>query len=677
MASDPTDSFLAALGTSGLLAPEQVGELAAWAAAATPRPDPTAVGREIARRGWLTPFQIKEVFRGRGRDLTLGPYRLLDLIGEGGMGRVYKARHTRLGRDVAVKVIRKEKITGPQMVRRFHQEVRAAAALSHPNVVLAFDADEVDGHHFFAMEYVDGRDLTLVVRDRGPLPVAEACEYVRQAALGLQHAYERGLVHRDVKPSNLLATRAGQVKVLDLGLALLHQPPDDAGRVTLEGYVLGTPDFLAPEQARNPQAVDTRADVYSLGATLFFLLAARPPYDGASPTEKLLRHVMEPPPDLLAHRPDAPPELARLVTRMMAKDPADRPATPLEAAGAVQPFCPPPPAGSLPTRLPPREPAPEQPPPAEALFKLSVIPSPRGPRPAGRPPWAWAAGLAVAAAVTLAGLGYALLRPPAADGPPEAEYVNPLGMRLVRLPGGTFVMGANAGEPGAAAEDGPAGEVTLDGPFYVSATEVTNDQFAQVMARAAPSAAVGRARVTADLPVESVTWDEAVEFCRRLTDRDTKKRRGWAYRLPTEAEWEYACRAGTATAFPFGDRVVPGKQAVLRPDKADRFGAGEPGPTPSMPARVGQTEANRFGLFDVCGNVAEWCQDRYAPGLPPGPRANPAGPPSGDGRAVRGGGWDTPPRGCRSAARRGLRPDARDSAVGFRVVLAPEDKVTR
>src|SRR5947208_9120142 len=240
-AADPTAMFLTAIRQSDLLSPERLAEFAAWADAA--KPDIQAVAKELHRRAWMTPFQIKETFKGRGKALTLGRrYVLLDLLGEGGMGRVYKAHDNRLGRDVALKVIRKEKLAHPAAAGRFTQEIQALGQMKHhPNVVAAYDADQDADLHFVVMELIDGLDLTRLVREKGPLPVPDACDLIRQAALGLQHAHEMGLVHRDIKPSNMLVTRVGrQVKLVDLGLARLMDAPggDDAGRITQEGFVI-------------------------------------------------------------------------------------------------------------------------------------------------------------------------------------------------------------------------------------------------------------------------------------------------------------------------------------------------------------------------------------------------------------------------------------------------------
>ena len=270
-------ALLDALRQYRLLDAAQLEELEALAGRF---PDPKALAGELIRRGWLTPYQANQIFAGRGCELLLGSYVLLERLGEGGMGQVFKAQNWKLGKIVALKLIRKERLAKPDAVRRFQREVRAPPRLCrHPNIVHAYDADEIDGTHLLVMEYVEGAtDLARLVKQNGPLPVAQACEYIRQAALGLQHAYERGLVHRDIKPHNLLLTADGQtVKVLDMGLARLDPLPGDdrSATMTQEGAVMGTPDYIAPEQALDSHTVDIRADLYSLGCTFYYLLTGK------------------------------------------------------------------------------------------------------------------------------------------------------------------------------------------------------------------------------------------------------------------------------------------------------------------------------------------------------------------------------------------------------------------
>jgi serine/threonine-protein kinase len=316
----------------------------------------------------------------------MGPYRLLETLGEGGMGQVFKARHQRLNRLVALKVIRPERLLqNPEATRRFEREARSAAQLQHPNIVIIYDADKVNDTHFIAMEYVDGVDLARLVKENGPLPVAQACSFIRQAALGLQHAYDRGLVHRDIKPSNLLvaAPRSGKdglhrrsihpddqpekesasaplpegtsgietigppfwmspgavVKILDMGLARLTETTDSdpvLSSLTHEGSVVGTPDYIAPEQARNSHLADIRSDLYSLGATFYFLLAGRPPFPEGSAVEKLLMHQLDDPQPLEELRSDVPPGVVVVIRKLMAKSPDRRFQQPAEVAKALE-----------------------------------------------------------------------------------------------------------------------------------------------------------------------------------------------------------------------------------------------------------------------------------------------------------------------------------------------------
>jgi tRNA A-37 threonylcarbamoyl transferase component Bud32 len=272
----------------------------------------------------------------------LAGYEILEPLGEGGMGRVFKARHGRLNRVVALKVIRPEQLAKPDALRRFQREARAAARLAHPNVVQIYDAAEAEGTHFLVMEYVAGRDLADLVRTRGPLPVALAGHYIRQVSLALQHAHERGLVHRDIKPANLLLSADGtQVKVLDMGVARFLKPDetDSPGAdLTRTGAVMGTPAYLAPEQARDARQVDIRGDIYSLGCTLYQLLSGQVPFRGESLAEVVLGHQLLEPPPLTEIRADIPPALQAILRKMMAKQPEARYQTPAEVAEALAEF---------------------------------------------------------------------------------------------------------------------------------------------------------------------------------------------------------------------------------------------------------------------------------------------------------------------------------------------------
>jgi serine/threonine-protein kinase len=284
-------------------------------------------------------------------------YKILRELGSGGMGVVYKAEHRIMDRIVAIKVLAPHLTSRAGAAERFLKEVKVAARLTHPNIVTVFDAEEVGGLLFLVMEYVEGINLDRVVAKKGPLPIPMACHFVKQAALGLQHAADKGMVHRDIKPQNLMGTRKGHIKIMDFGLARIVRndneddslPPGTrlpfgAGKpvadpLTNPNLLMGTPDFLSPEQAKNSHAVDTRSDIYSLGCTLYFLLTGRPPFAHAvSLIDKLLAHTEEAPPAIRSLRPEVPEGLAAVVAKMLAKNPDDRYEKAEDVAAELQPF---------------------------------------------------------------------------------------------------------------------------------------------------------------------------------------------------------------------------------------------------------------------------------------------------------------------------------------------------
>lgn len=294
-------------------------------------------------------------------------YKVVAQIGQGGMGAVYRAQHRLMNRPVALKLINSQLVKHPQAVERFRREVQAAAQLAHPNIVAAYDAEQAGDVHFLVMEFVEGTDLSAVVHRRGPLPVGEACEYVRQAALGLQHAHEKCMIHRDIKPHNLMLSPDGQVRILDFGLAGFateeafldsEETPESDGdttplHLTMMGSVMGTPDYIAPEQARDAHSADIRADIYSLGCTLHFLLSGKPVFEARSVVDKLKAHATADLPKLDDSRDDVPPELQGVLDRMLAKDPAERFQTPTEVAEALAALLAPQPAPTIASDKPP------------------------------------------------------------------------------------------------------------------------------------------------------------------------------------------------------------------------------------------------------------------------------------------------------------------------------------
>jgi len=275
-----------------------------------------------------TDFELPDELSGHSR------YRFLELVGTGGMGAVYKAEHRLMQRTVAVKVISGRLTHNAAAVERFRREVKAAARLSHPNIVTAYDSEQAGSLQLLVMEFVEGTNLAELIRDGRGLPVAQACDYIRQAAVGLQHAFEFGMVHRDIKPHNLMLTPTGQVKILDFGLAQLV----GEGDLTKEGSMMGTPDYMAPEQARDASQTDIRSDIYSLGCTLYALLTGQPPFPEGSEIVKAMAHIEREPKPVSEFRDDVPDELIVVLKRMTAKRPQDRYQTPAEAANALQPF---------------------------------------------------------------------------------------------------------------------------------------------------------------------------------------------------------------------------------------------------------------------------------------------------------------------------------------------------
>jgi serine/threonine-protein kinase len=365
-------TFLDHLRQSGLVGEQELARIAGRYARL---PRGRSVARRLVAKGVLTRFQAERLLAGRTTGFLLGQYRILEPIGKGGMGRVYKARHRTMDRVVALKVLAPDLVANERALGLFLREVRAVARLIHPNVVTAFDADEAHGRHYLVLEYVDGPNLEELVRKQGRLPVGLACDYVKQAAHGLQAAHALGMVHRDIKPANLLVQRQGPpgeagpglVKVSDFGLARLGDPPPgEVGRragtlFTKDNTVMGTPDYLSPEQARNLHTTDIRSDVYSLGCTLYFLLTGRVPFPGGSALDKLIRQATERPVPVPDIRADVPAGVLAVLEKMVAKDPADRYQTPAELAEALVPFAV---SGPTPWAKPPSAPFLETPPAA-------------------------------------------------------------------------------------------------------------------------------------------------------------------------------------------------------------------------------------------------------------------------------------------------------------------------
>ena len=886
---------------------------------------------------------------------TLGPYQILGKLGEGGMGAVYKARHSRLDKMVAIKVLSAAVTHEPEAIARFEREMKAVGKLNHPNIVQAHDAGEVNGTHYLAMEYIDGTDLKKLVNDRGPMSVVQACQAIRQAALALASAHEAGLVHRDIKPSNLLIAKSGQIKLLDLGLArLAGEASTNTSDLTTEGESFGTPDYMAPEQWEDAHSADARTDLYALGCTLFFLLTGRTPFGNGThrtAANKMKSHLLDPVPGLHAAREDAPLDLDAIYRKLMAKKPEDRFQSAAELAEVLTPFSsttsstdpaptdassatalgvkdnePTPPSsippdvsrGAGPRRFYPLaggaaafivllgvivititgkdgqkttvkipegtpvevDPAPgskvsitqapksDSPPIPEAVVdaqrNLAIrltpgayveVPSlkldPAAPytieawvtpldanhadkHVAGWPgPCSlyvskaelnWSYGLSrdgaafqfllsptpavldrrIHLAAVRTGQEFRLfvdgqrvgsspehanplvnqrapfslsaskqpfsgdydevrisrvarydesftpkirLEPDAdtlalyhcdenggeqlvdsssqkhhgkiigpatwlridqaaksEDAPKPAvatfdaaaakahqdawakhlgvsvESTNSIGMKMILIPPGEFLMGADEADADAAPHEKPQHQVRLTKPYAIGATEVTNRQFHEFVKATqyvtqAESDGQGafevhqkirqppntwnspetRKKSGDDHPVRCVSWEDARRFCEWLTQTE-----GHTYRLPTEAEWEFACRAGTATRYSFGNNLSDSPTP--------------PGTSGAQLRAVAQLPANPFGLFDMHGNVNEFCLDSGRTYT-----AEPVTDPRGSleidlPAAVRGGAISSNPPRLRSSnrylndARRFPETNFATTVLGFRVV---------
>lgn len=659
----------------------------------------------------------KSITRPAGEDRTEIPedlvdhprYRIVRVLGAGGMGTVFQAEHRIMDRPVALKVINRELTNDPEVVQRFRQEVRAAAKLSHVNIVTAHDAEQTGELHFLVMEYVEGIDLAHYVRKKGPLAAGLVAHIGRQVAQGLNHAAKHGMVHRDIKPQNLIITTSGRVQILDFGLARLGQkdPERDvsesendllkqsAAALTLKGSILGTPDYIAPEQATDSRNADIRADIYSLGCTLYFLLTGRPPFPGGSVLNKLLAHQKETATAIAELRPDVPATMIDIVEKMMSRLPQDRFESPADVAKALMPM-----ARSW------QKSGGESVTVARDAAQSAVDRAVVGPAESGEtlpttttrgaaPPTRMLDGVREAVALNtslkqtlpaltrsqqLAGVAIAVCCLVAAAvwsfigdsdqggqtvpdtvlsesivdrqraAASQRQFSEPvvhvsLGdgveLTLVVIPSGEFVMGTTPEQLATVAtlarsdnsvelDDIESRElpidVTIAEPFLIGQTEITVAQFRVFVRQTSWQTDaektlgwgmegnkwirskkyfwenLGELELGDDFPVGNISWNDASAFCDWLTRQPIPvANQRIRFRLPVEAEWEYACRAGTTTIWFFGDDI----------SKLSRFSvngvAGIPRPVP-----VKSRLPNPFGLYDMAGSDAEWCLDPFS-----------------------------------------------------------------
>jgi formylglycine-generating enzyme required for sulfatase activity len=630
----------------------------------------------------------------------LGSYRILQLLGHGGMGAVFRAEDPRLGRQVALKIMLPSQNLSPTARQRFLREARLAATLEHVHIITVFQVDEDRGILYMVMPFLKGEPLDARLRREKTLPVAEILRIGREIAEGLAAAHARGLIHRDIKPGNIwLEGPRQRVIILDFGLACARE---DRGQLTRTGVALGTPAYMAPEQA-NGLEVDERSDLFSLGCVLYRLSTGRVPFQGSDTLSILLAVVNAEPQAPQVLNPVLPSALCDLTLQLLAKTPADRPASAQVVAETLaeleRTLATPPANDPLPMKTTHT---------LAAHHASSPAHVPAGAcRTADRSVAKWftrKGGLLGTAALILVLSGLYLwwfppwsptptapvasipTSPPTVPPPPQPgqpherpkELENSIGMKLVLIPAGEFDMGSPDSDPDAREAEKPQHRVRISRPFFLGKYEVTQGQYQQIMG-GNPSlfSASGpnqdwRNKVigldTKNFPVENVSWEEAQEFCRKLSALEAEKAAGRVYRLPTEAEWELACRAGSTTIYSFGDDATKLDDYAWHHENSDPPTQAVRGPRPHP---VGEKLPNAYGLYDLHGNVWEWCRDSFDAGYYPRKvKEDPPGPDHDGLRILRGGSWADPIQKCRAANRRYDIKDLHNFNVGFRIALS-------
>jgi formylglycine-generating enzyme required for sulfatase activity/predicted Ser/Thr protein kinase len=618
---------------------------------------------------------------------SFGKYRIVRQIGQGGMGSVWLAHDTELVRPVALKVPHLNNSTDPDpiILARFQREAQAAAALQHPNLCPVYEVGQIAGIHYIAMAYIEGRPLAEFIHPGQPFPQRQAAALVCHLAHALHEAHRFGIIHRDLKPTNILINLRGEPVIMDFGLAkrMDHETP-----VTRFGSLLGTPEYMPPEQVEGRlSAVGPASDVYSLGVILYELLTARLPFVEDNVYSLLYQIVNRDAPRLSEFRLEVDPLLESVCLKALSRRVEERhPDMPTFAAALehylhreenhdVSPLIPPDvtpfPATPVPSTVFPQDLSVDCP---ACARRLKVPASALGRKArcsACKASFQVPSDLKEARDSPTVGLELADL--------PAARIVNSIGMKFVLIPAGRFLMGSPPTETERAADEDPQHEVILTRPFYLGVFQVTQHEYEQVTGQLPSHFSThgdGQDKMR-DLdphrfPVEQVSWEDAVAFCRMLSDLTQERRRGRIYRLPTEAEWEYACRGGAMGSEPFHfGTSLASSQANFNGNHP--YGGAPQGPYLERTTTVGSYPANGFGLFDMHGNVWEWCLDWY--GEYPrqaGPLRDPVGPRNGLRRVMRGGAWNYTGKSCRSAVRNGLIPGNRYKMVGFRVVLLVE-----
>jgi len=624
----------------------------------------------------LTKFQAEQIIAGKGDSLTFGKYIIQEKLGAGGMGQVYKAYHPEAAKLVAIKVILTQGKLDAESVKRFEREVKASEKLVHPNIIAVLDSGSSKGSLFMVMELIEGKDLFELINEKGKLAIKEAVAYIIQAARALEHAHANGVIHRDVKPANLIADSQGLLKIVDMGLAKIQEGEneDKISMLTTNTAIMGSADFMSPEQTVSTKNVDTRTDIYSLGASFYFLLTAKVMYPQKATFSKLISHRQAPISSLKFMRPDVSQKLDDIYTKMVAKKVEDRYQSmtklildleALEKESTTQNLL--------------KQDAVLNPFQVNGvnfldLDDISIKPKKSAGIFANKKIAMFCAGLFVVVGLLVIlfipkntmvkndlnntdDAQEAFLEPPfdfnQAQEAQQAlaktlglavETTVDLGrgvnLAMILIPQGKFMMGSPFSEPGHKSDEAQH-QVVLSRPYFIGKNEVTQEQWETVMGDN-PSQTKG-----AKLPVTNISWNDCQNFISKLNAKTESN-----YRLPTEAEWEYACRSGSKSAYSVGDKITKNDA-----NYENAKGGAKP---------VGSYKPNAFGLYDMHGNVWEFCSDWYG-AYSPGKSLDPMGVNNGRDHVLRGGSFFVDGLLLRSSTRDLVAPDFHNVVIGLRL----------
>ncbi len=600
-----------------------------------------------------------------------GKYEIQTLLGLGGMGGVFRARHTFINNEVAIKLINPKLASHEEIVERFLREARAAAAIDHPNAVKVTDFGRADGMLYLVMEYVPGYNLTQLIRKKGTLSASTTANIMSQICAALDDAHSKKIIHRDLKPDNVMIkvdrSKKHIVKVFDFGIAKMIIEGKQDNSITRAGTIVGTVNYMSPEQCRGEGTIDLRSDIYSLGVVAFEMLTGRLPFTAPTPTGLAVKHIVEPPPSLCSIIPEIPESVDKVVLRALSKEPRDRYSSAGEFANELLQAAHSEGLYDQDTEFP-------------AVSGISTGDYNKPPKTIGanavsstqlntqetitqkqNPVWLYPL-LGIVLLIFLAGGGYFAVNKffTKAPAPPGSQENDKRFTGMLLIKGGWTKMGSEDGQE----DERPIHDVQIDS-FYMDVTPVTNSQFQQFVNETKHITDAEKASEEydwqryassdrADHPVICISWNDAVAYAK------------WAdKRLPTEAEWEYAARGGLiGERYPWGKDDAP-KHANF--GNSDLAGASliEEVPLPTKPVKA--YPPNGYGLYGMAGNVWQWCSDWHEKTYYfNSPETNPQGPTKGKAKVLRGGSWYTDVSKIRVSARNSDTSDGRQYDFGFR-----------